>query len=120
MTRLLLAWLLLIGAGIAALRNTPITHDLTQFLPTGATPQQRLAADLIRSGPASRLILIGLENASPAELAQTSQRMAGILQSSNLFARVNGWDQIKLLRQEAGRLLLGDSGKVKATLRRKA
>jgi hypothetical protein len=35
----------------------------------------------------------------------------------NLFARVNGKEQIKLLRQEAGRLLLEGKGKV--TLRRK-
>ncbi len=35
----------------------------------------------------------------------------------NLFARVSGKDQIKLLRQEAGRLLLDGEGRV--TLRRK-
>ena len=57
------------SAGIAVLRSTPVTHDITQFLPTGATPQQQLAASLVRSGQASRLILIGLENASPAKLA---------------------------------------------------
>ena len=94
----LLAWLLLMSAGIALLRGTPVTHDLTQFLPTGATPQQQLAASLVRSGPASRLILIGLENASPAELAQTSRRMAGILQASGLFSRVNNGMQIDMDR----------------------
>ena len=102
MTRILplLAWLLLMSAGIAVLRSTPVTHDITQFLPTGATPQQQLAASLVRSGPASRLILIGLENASPAELAQTSRRMAGILQASGLFSQVNNGMQIDRDRLE--------------------
>jgi len=85
----LLAWLLLLMAAIAALRGTPVTHDLTQFLPTGATYEQQLATSLIRSGPASRLILIGLENATPEALADTSQRMATMLQASGLFSQVN-------------------------------
>ena len=35
----------------------------------------------------------------------------------NLFARIQGREQVKLLRQEAGRLLTGEAGR--ATLRRK-
>jgi hypothetical protein len=37
--------------------------------------------------------------------------------AGNLFARIEGGEQIKLLRQEAGRLLMGEKGTV--TLRRK-
>lgn len=37
--------------------------------------------------------------------------------AGNLFARIKGQDQIRLLRREAGRLLLEDSGRV--TLRRR-
>lgn len=37
--------------------------------------------------------------------------------AGNLFAQVKGFEQIKLLRREAGRLLLGEAGTV--TLRRK-
>jgi len=94
----LLVWLLLVIAGSTALRGTPVTHDLTQFLPAGATQQQQLAASLVRSGPTSRLILIGLENASPEELAETSQRMAGILMESGLFSQVGNGAQIDLDR----------------------
>jgi len=90
----LLAWLLLMLAGIAALRGTPVTHDLTQFLPAGATQQQHLTVSLLRSGPASRLILIGLENAAPRQLAETSQRIARALQASGLFSQVNNGTQI--------------------------
>ena len=98
MTRVLplLAWVLLMSTGIAALYGTPVTHDLTQFLPTGATPQQQLAASLVRTGPASRLILIGLENSSPADLARTSRRMARTLKASGLFSMVNNGMQVDM------------------------
>jgi len=96
----LLVWLLMMIAGIAALRGTHVSHDLMQFLPTGATQQQQLAARLVRSGPTSRLILIGLESASPAELAQTSQRMARMLKKSGLFSTINNGMQIDMDRLE--------------------
>jgi len=92
----LLVWLLLLIAAITALRGTPVTHDLTQFLPSAATGEQQLATRLVRSGPASRLILIGLENAAPEALADTSQRMAGILQASGLFSQVNNGMQLDM------------------------
>ena len=48
------AWLVLLLVGAWVLRVTPINHDLTQFMPTGASPEQRLAVSLLREGPASR------------------------------------------------------------------
>jgi len=94
----LLAWLLLVLAGGTSLRSTQVAHDLTQFLPAGATQQQQLAASLVRSGPTSRLILIGLENASTEELADTSRRMAGILMAGGLFSQVNNGAQVDIDR----------------------
>jgi predicted exporter len=85
----LLAWLLLLIAALLMLRGTPIIHDLAQFLPAGATREQQLATHQIRSGPASRLILIGLENAPTAALAETSQRLASKLRDSGLFSRID-------------------------------
>jgi len=89
-------WLLLMLAGAGALRGTPVTHDLTQFLPSGATQQQHLAASLLSNGPASRLILIGLEDAPPRQLEVTSRRMVRALEASGLFSQVSNGTQINM------------------------
>ena len=83
------AWAALLIAGIFLLRNTSITHDLSQFLPNGATDQQQLAVSLVRNGMTSRMILIGLGNATPDRLAATSQKMSSLMRESGFFSHVN-------------------------------
>jgi predicted exporter len=57
----LAAWLCsLIAAAAVALHARYIT-DLSAFLPTHPTPQQRILVEQLRDGPASRLLLIGIE-----------------------------------------------------------
>lgn len=82
------AWLAIVLASAWILRGSAVDHDLTQFMPTGATPHQRLAVELLREGPASRLILIGLRGGSAAELARLSGEFAQGLRASGLFSQV--------------------------------
>ena len=82
-------WLVLIIAGALVLRTTSITHDLTQFLPKGATKQQQLAVNLVRTGPASRMILIALVNAPAEKLAKISRNLTLSLEQSDLFAHIS-------------------------------
>lgn len=86
---ILTLWLAALLAILWSLRGTPITQDLTQFMPTGATAQQHLAIQLLREGPASRVILIGLRGADTTELARISRDLANRLQDSGLFTQVN-------------------------------
>src|SRR5260370_1210081 len=51
------------------------TTDLSAFLPRSPTATQRLLVDQLREGIASRLILIGIEGADPAERARISLSM---------------------------------------------
>ncbi len=52
---------------------------MADFLPAGGTPAARLMLDELRSGPATSLILIGIEGAPPAELARISRDDGGAL-----------------------------------------
>ena len=88
-TLILLSWLAALVAAAWLVRGTPISHDLTQFMPRGASPQQQLAVELLRQGPASRAILIALHGASASELARVSRAMAHRLRTDSGIARVD-------------------------------
>jgi predicted exporter len=98
---LLFSWVLLIIAGIIYLRGTvSVTSDLTQFLPRGATQEQKLAVSLARTGPASRLIIIALGNAPAEDLANISRRMVTLLEKDGLFSHVSNGGAIALDKLE--------------------
>lgn len=98
---LLFSWVLLIIAGIIYLRGTvSVTSDLTQFLPRGATQEEKLAVSLVRTGPASKLIIIALGNAPAEDLANTSRRMVTLLEKDSLFSHVSNGVTIALDKLE--------------------
>ena len=87
------AALLLLGAWLASLaalglfieRRLDISSDLRLFLPAPTTAEERLLLDAIGEGPASRLLVVTLENAAPEELAATSSALAESLRSNEQF-----------------------------------
>jgi predicted exporter len=91
--RLALAvWLVLIALSVWLLARTRIVADLSAFLPPSATPTQQLLLEQMRSGVASRIILIALSGAPEERLAAASQSIAAELRSSALFASVQNGD----------------------------
>ena len=85
--------LALLGAGLVAVlcfRFVVLRSDLADFLPQGGTPAARLMLDQLRSGPATSLVLIGIENAPAAELARISRAMQATMAASGRFASVTG------------------------------
>ena len=84
----IVAWLVLLAACIAVIARTPVTTDLSAFLPRSPTPEQQVLADQLRDGIVSRLILIGLEGASPEALARASRAVAAALRKDERFASV--------------------------------
>ena len=89
----LAVWLLLVALCAGWLyRNLSIGTDLTVFLPPSTNSAQRILVSQLRDGVASRLILIGLEGAEPATLAQASRELARRLKTSDRFGIVNNGD----------------------------
>jgi predicted exporter len=84
-----LAWLVLIavvGWGVA--RHLKISSDLRDFVPPARTADQQLLLDEIGRGPGSRLLLLAISGAPPAQLAQLSRGLDGALAHDPAFARV--------------------------------
>lgn len=85
----LLALLLLVLAAILVMtRVVDLRTDMAAFLPPGSTPAQTFLIDQLREGPATTLILAGLEGAPEAELAKVSQAMAEALRHEQAFTLV--------------------------------
>ncbi|MCR4300444.1 MAG: hypothetical protein NUV51_02460, partial [Sulfuricaulis sp.] len=79
-------WLaVLSGCAILIATYTQVRTDMSGFLPAASTPQQKFLVSQLREGAASRLILIGLEDAPPAELAGLSKSLADRLKHSDRF-----------------------------------
>ena len=87
-------WLLaVLGCGWVVL-TTPVTADLTLFVPR-ADPVAELLLEQLRSGPTTRLILLGLDGDSETARAAVSRQLAERLRSTALFTRAtNGTDAL--------------------------
>ncbi len=103
-------WLLAMLACGGIVLTTPVVADLTLFVPR-ADPVAELLLEQLRSGPTTRLILLGLDGDSETARAAASRQLAERLRSTALFARVaNGADALpetELQALFARRYLLG-------------
>src|ERR1700736_4463161 len=84
-------------ASIIVARAHYIT-DLSAFLPATPTPAQQLLVDQLRDGPASRLILIAIEQGDAAERARVSLGMANRLRQDPQFSSVSNGELIAAQR----------------------
>jgi len=99
--RLTLAlWLALaVACGGWLARRLSVSTDLSAFLPPAATPVQEVLVDQLRAGVAARLLLIGIEGAEPAALAEASRRLAASLDASGAFESVANGDPSRQSRE---------------------
>jgi predicted exporter len=99
-------------ASIIVARARYIT-DLSAFLPARPTPMQQLLVDQLRDGPASRLILIAIEQGSADARAQVSVAAASRLRGDRQFSSVNNGEPVTAQRDREflfqHRYLLSDS-----------
>ena len=88
------AWFAAVVVCVAVIARTEFSADLSAFLPRAPTPVQQVLVEQLRDGVVSRLILIGIEGAAPAAVAQTSKRLAAELRTpqTHFSAVSNGED----------------------------
>lgn len=87
-------WLVLMAAGAwIALFRTPISTDLTHFLPKKAGIAEQILVEQLRHGVASRLLLMALEGDKESDLAEVSRRLAERLRENRAFVRIDNGTQ---------------------------
>jgi len=88
------AWLVLMAIGLwIALFRTPISTDLTHFLPKKAGMAEQILVEQLRQGVASRLLLMALEGGNETDLAGVSRHLAEQLRKNDSFVRVDNGTQ---------------------------
>ncbi|MHB8723267.1 MAG: MMPL family transporter, partial [Steroidobacteraceae bacterium] len=90
----LAVWLCCLALGCVIVARARYITDLSAFLPANPTPTQQLLVDQLRDGPASRLILIALEQGDAAARAAVSAAMGSRLRLDPQFSSVNNGEPV--------------------------
>ena len=91
-----LLWIVGIALGSSfAVTSIPIQTELPLLLPSSGSFSQQLFVDQLQSGPASRILLLGIQGAEPAILAEASKKLRAAIQNNGKFLHVYNGEQIK-------------------------
>ena len=96
-------WLLCVIACAAIAARTPFVADLSAFLPSAPTAEQAVLLDQLRTGVASKLVLIGIDGGSATTRGEASMKLARALRASGLFDAVHNGDNSQF--EATGRFL---------------
>jgi predicted exporter len=92
--RVLVVWLGCVAVAVFVVARAHYSTDLSAFLPAHPTPTQQLLVDQLRDGPASRLILIAIEQGDAASRARVSLGLVERLRKDPEFASVNNGEAV--------------------------
>lgn len=95
------AWLGAVALAALIAVDARYLTDLSAFLPEHPTPAQRLLIDQLRTGPGSRLLLVGLEGGDARARAGVSIGMARRLRADPEFSRVENGEELAAERDRA-------------------
>jgi predicted exporter len=82
-------WLLALALAAGVVWRTPFLTDMSVFLPQRPSAEQRLLAQSLTEGVASRLLLVGIDSVVPERQAEFSVLLAKNLRSNAQFGSVN-------------------------------
>lgn len=112
--RAAVAWIAIVAAALLyAVTGLRVNADFSAFLPDATTSEQRFLVSELKSGVASRLLLIELSGDTPERLVATSRTLVQALAADGRFGYVNDGDSdigkrdLDVLR--ARRYLLSDA-----------
>jgi predicted exporter len=96
--RIAAIWLCCVALAACIVARARYITDLSAFLPANPTPMQQLLVDQLRDGPASRLILIAIEQGNAAARTQVSALTAARLRRDPQFSRVDNGEPVTAQR----------------------
>ena len=89
-----LLWLVSIVLGsVFAITTIPIQTELPLLLPSSGSFSQQLFIDQLQSGPASKILLLGLQGTEPSLLAKASKKLAEAMRNQGQFLHVYNGEQ---------------------------
>jgi len=91
-------WLIFLSVSVWIVSRASFTADLSAFLPRTPTQEQQLLVEQLKSGIASRLILIGIDGGDPAARARASLAMAARLRADARFLHIANGESLGLER----------------------
>lgn len=86
-------WLVLLALGIWLCARAQYVADLSAFLPSAPTAEQRVLLAQLKSGATARVLMLGLRGGDPAQRADASRRLAAALRASGAFEAVHNGDR---------------------------
>ena len=86
--RVFWVWLLLMCGGVALVANSRISTDISFFLPTHPTPEQKVLVSQLQDGSVSRLLMLAVDGGDETMRATVSRTMRERLASDGLFVSV--------------------------------
>jgi predicted exporter len=86
-------WLAAMAFGLWLCARAIYIADLSIFLPSAPSAEQRVLMTQLKSGATARVLLIGLRGGEPAQRAEASRRLGAELRSSGLFESVHNGDR---------------------------
>jgi predicted exporter len=92
--RVLVVWLGCVAIAVLVVARAHYSTDLSAFLPAHPTPTQQLLVDQLRDGPASRLILIAIEQGDAASRTRVSLGLVERLRKDPEFSSVNNGEAV--------------------------
>ncbi|MEO7009875.1 MAG: transporter [Caldimonas sp.] len=96
-------WIAFVGACIWIAARSNYVADLSAFLPSAPTAEQRVLLDQVHTGIVARLVLIGIEGGDTPARAAASRQLATSMRASGLFDSVNNGDNAGF--EQTGRFL---------------
>ncbi len=86
------AWLAVLLIGAVLIMRAPFLTDMSVFLPSAPSAEQRLLIESLKSGVASRLLLVGVDGVPADHQAAFSRALAERLRAEASLRRVDNGD----------------------------
>lgn len=96
-------WIAAMAIGLWLCARATYVADLSAFLPSAPTPEQRVLMEQLKNGAAARVLMIGIRGGTPQARTDASRKLAAAMRASGAFEAVQNGEDVD--QQAIGQLL---------------